>query len=184
MASRRGRNRARVREDGAAPPPEAALAPGQTPRPGSSPVRMVRDLEFDPPLAGRAREISRSIGQELGRHGCSTRRRSHAVVEFDGPSPWSFPPSLTRLSASLVQGGTVTLLPAEGRLRLELRFDVVRTYAWPGILLYIFAAGTPRAFALWAVAAIAALWVPRYVIARWLFAAWVRSAALDGAGER
>lgn len=183
MGSRRGRNPARGRKDGAVLPPEAALAPAQPHRPGSTPVRMVRDLEFDPPLTGRVKQISRSIGDELGSHGCRTRRPSPAVVEFDGPRPWSFPPSLTRLSASLVERGTVTLLPAEGKVRVDLRFDVVRTYIWPAILLYIFASGTPRVFALWSVAAITALWVPRYVFARWAFGAWVRGAALRAEGE-
>lgn len=183
MGSRRARNRVRAREDGAVRPSEAVLAPGQPHRPGFSPTRVVRDLGFDPPLTGRVKQISRSIIHELRSHGCRARQPSPATVEFDGPRPWSFPPSLTRLSASLVEGGTVTLLPAEGKVRLELRFDVVRTYVWPVILLYIFAAGTPRVFALWSVAAILALWVPRYVLARWLYGAWVRGAALRGEGE-
>lgn len=144
---------------------------------------MVRELEFDPPLTGRVKQVARSIGHGLARHGCRIRRPSPEMVEFDGPRPWSFPPSFTRLSASLVEGGTVTLLPAEGKVRLELRFDVVRTYIWPGILLYILVAGTPRVFALWSGAAIAALWVPRYAFARWAYGAWVRGAALGAREE-
>jgi hypothetical protein len=182
VGSRRRRKPSRARQEGHLPPPEAALAPEQ-PRSGFSLVRVSRDLAFDPPLTGRVKRISSAIHAELSRHGCATRQPTPSTLAFDGPTPWSFPPSLTRLSATMVERGTVTLLPAEGTIRLDLRFDVVRTYIWPAIFLYIFGWNTPRGFALASTAVIAALWVPRYAIARHLFVTWVREAALRGEAE-
>ncbi|HYH82563.1 MAG TPA: hypothetical protein VEX86_22420 [Longimicrobium sp.] len=176
MGSRRGQRTTRAERREAERRAATALEK-QAHRPGFSLVRLNRDLDFDPPLTGRVKDVSRAIVDALSARGCRTRQPTATTIEFDGPKPWSFPPSLTRHSAALVAGGTVTLVPAEGRIRLEIRFDEVRTYAWPAVLMYILGWGTGLTFALTAAAVLAVLWVPRYVFARQAYLAWVRDAA-------